>query len=96
MADVVHQHIDPAEPVQHRSRQFGDLGSIADIGDDRQRRTTRRGDLVDGPSRQLGIDIGDDHRGAMTGEQVRGRRADTATAAGHHRDPVGQQRTGLS
>ena len=31
MADVVHQHIDPAEPVQHRSRQFGDLSSI-DVG----------------------------------------------------------------
>ena len=34
--------------------------------------------------------------GAVLGEQPRGRRADTAAAAGHDRDPVSQQRTGLS
>ena len=42
----------------------------------------------------LAVDIGDDHVGAVSGEQPRSRRADTSTAARHHRDPVDQQPAG--
>ena len=62
--------------------------------------TTARADppdsviCVGGLLSELGVDIGDDHLGAVLREQPRGRRADTATAAGHHRDPVGQQSAG--
>jgi hypothetical protein len=89
------RHLHPPVAIQHRSRQAGDLVGVADVDDDRQSRPTRRGDLVGDLLGELGVDIGDDHVGAMLCEQLRGCRADTTTAARHYRDPVGQQRTSV-
>ncbi len=77
--------------LQHRSRQVGDLTGVADVGHRRERRPARSRDLLGGQLSELGVDIGDDYLGAVVGEQPRGCRADTAGAAGHHRDPVVQQ-----
>ena len=91
VTDVVHQHIHPTMTLQHRSRQVGDLTGVADVGHRRERRPARSRDLLGGQLSELGVDIGDDHLGAVVSEQPRGRRADAATTAGHHRDPVVQQ-----
>ena len=33
--DIVHQHIHPTVPLQHRSGQAGDLAGVADVADNR-------------------------------------------------------------
>ena len=56
--------------LQHRLRQPGNLVAIADIGDDRQRRSTGRHDLVGAPLGAFGVDIGDDHLGAVLRDEL--------------------------
>jgi hypothetical protein len=91
VAHIVHEDIGPAVAIQHRCREPGDLVGFADVRDDRQRRSTAGSDRCDGLLGEFGVDVGDDHLGAMLREQPRGRRPDPATAAGHHRDPAGEQ-----
>jgi hypothetical protein len=96
MADVVDQHIDPAESVEDGSRQSRDLLGVAHVRHDGQSRPAGRGDLVDGLLGRFVVDVGDDHQCAVLREQPRGGRADAGSAARDDRDAVGQERTGVN
>jgi hypothetical protein len=86
-ARVVHQHVDPAEPVQDRIDERGHVLGFADVGarhrqDPSACRRELGGDLIE----RFGPPAGDHH--GRTGARVlaRDRPAQTRPAAGHERD----------
>jgi len=86
-ARVVHEHVNPAEPIQDGVDDRGDLVGFADVGPGHgQDLGARRRELERHLLEGFGPPAGDGDAGAGPGVLARDRSSETGSAAGHERD----------
>jgi hypothetical protein len=85
-ADAVEQHVEPAEFAHRRGNRGVNFRAVAHV--EAERRSTAAGgaNFRSGRLCRGGIDIGTDHRCALTPETACARPADPPTRARHERD----------